>query len=245
MYNLLQRRFPSILAKTLPPFTMGFGWSRSVAALLHQVKCSPHHGDRNTYWKNIFSSRESEYNTQGEIREMKSRLLAVIMALLFLITSTDLLARERKHGEELLILKKDGQQLRGELIAVKQDSLIMLVSSLDVTVDIKDTRMIKILKKSKFLKGAGIGFVVGGFSGILYGLLAIDGENSDEWANLFRMLLTLVAAAGGGGIGFLTGGVIGLLAGIDKTIEVEGRSDLEIKDILENLRRRAHFPDYK
>ncbi len=179
------------------------------------------------------------------IKDMKSRLLAAIMALLFLIASTDLLARERKHGEELLILKKDGQQLRGELIAVKQDSLIVLVSSLDVTVDVKDIRMIKILKKSKFLKGAGIGFVIGGISGTLFGLLSLDGDNSDEWTNLFRALLTLIAAAGGGGFGFLTGGVIGLLAGIDKTVEVEGRSDQEVKDILENLRRRSHFPDYR
>lgn len=176
---------------------------------------------------------------------MKTRLLAAIMALLFLITSTDLLARERKHGAELLIMKKDGQQLRGELIAVKQDSLILLVSGIDSTVDIKDTRMIKVLKKSKFLKGAGIGFVIGGISGTLYGLLAMSGEDSDEWANFFRMLLTLVAAAGGGGIGFITGGVIGLLAGIDKTIEVEGKSDLEIIEILEKLRSRAHFPDYR
>jgi len=144
-----------------------------------------------------------------------------------------------------LILKKDGQQLRGELIAVKQDSLIMLVSSLDVAVDIKDIRMIEILKKSKFLKGAGIGFVIGGITGTVFGLLAMEGENSDEWANFFRMLLTLLAAAEGGGIGFLTGGVIGLLAGIDKTIEVEGKSDLEIKEILEKLRSRAHFPDYR
>jgi len=176
---------------------------------------------------------------------MKTRLLAAIMALLILIAPTDLLARERKHGAELLILKKDGQQLRGELIAVKQDSLIMLVSSLDVAVDIKDIRMIEILKKSKFLKGAGIGFVIGGITGTVFGLLAMEGENSDEWANFFRMLLTLLAAAEGGGIGFLTGGVIGLLAGIDKTIEVEGKSDLEIKEILEKLRSRAHFPDYR
>jgi len=32
-YNQSQRRFPSILAKTLPPSTMGFGWTATAASL--------------------------------------------------------------------------------------------------------------------------------------------------------------------------------------------------------------------
>jgi len=47
--HLSQRRFPSILAKTLPPSSMGFGWRGTGAALLVEIRCFPHHRDRHVY----------------------------------------------------------------------------------------------------------------------------------------------------------------------------------------------------
>jgi hypothetical protein len=35
----LERWFPSILAKTLPPATMGFGWTTTAASLSDWMKC--------------------------------------------------------------------------------------------------------------------------------------------------------------------------------------------------------------
>ncbi|MDH4257708.1 MAG: hypothetical protein OEY25_02315 [Candidatus Aminicenantes bacterium] len=45
----MQRRFPSIPAKTLLPATMGFGWRGTVAALLHQARCFPHYRNKDAY----------------------------------------------------------------------------------------------------------------------------------------------------------------------------------------------------
>jgi len=41
-----KRRFPSILAKTLLPSTMGFGWRRTIAVLLNEVRCFPYDGKK-------------------------------------------------------------------------------------------------------------------------------------------------------------------------------------------------------
>jgi hypothetical protein len=66
----------------------------------------------------------------------------------------NLIAKE-KHGAELIVVKKDGQELRGELITVKKDSILLMgyVSAYDVTIKIDDIKVIKIKKKSSFEKG--------------------------------------------------------------------------------------------
>ena len=48
-----------------------------------------------------------------------------------------------------------------------------------------------------------------------------------------------------GGLGCaLIGGIIGASSGIDKTIQIEGKSASHIKGILENLRKKARIPNY-
>ena len=52
--------------------------------------------------------------------------------------------------------------IKGELIAVKKNSLLLLESNgADVSVDVADIKLIKIVKKSKVLIGGGIGFAMG------------------------------------------------------------------------------------
>ena len=45
--------------------------------------------------------------------------------------------------------------------------------------------------------------------------------------------------------GVLLGGVVGGLFGKDKTIQIEGMSDLEIREALDKLRKKARIRDYK
>ncbi len=49
----------------------------------------------------------------------------------------------------------------------------------------------------------------------------------------------------GGCIGALIGGIVGAGYGIDKTIQIEGMSDLEIKEAMDYLRKKARIRDYK
>jgi hypothetical protein len=55
----------------------------------------------------------------------------------------------------------------------------------------------------------------------------------------------LMGALIGGCIIALIGGAIGAGYGIDKTIRIEGKSDLEIEKVLQKLRKKARIPDYK
>ena len=127
--------------------------------------------------------------------------------------------------------------MQGELITVKENSLLLLNSEgADISVDMKDIRVIKIVKKSNLLVGAGVGFLIVGVPGALY-LTAYPGTDSQRW----------LYALGGASLGLysaIIGGIIGAIAGKDKTIQIERKSDSEIKRILENLRKKARIPDY-
>ena len=48
-----------------------------------------------------------------------------------------------------------------------------------------------------------------------------------------------------GGDFVLSGAAIGALIGRDKKIKIEGKSDSEIKEILEKLRKKARVQNYK
>jgi len=96
------------------------------------------------------------------------KFVSLFLIFSLLTVSGNLMAKERR-GAELIIQKKDGQQVRGELIAVKENSLLMLVSEADVSIDISDIKVITIVKESKALEWAFLGVLVGGGIGTLLG----------------------------------------------------------------------------
>ncbi len=77
------------------------------------------------------------------------KLISLFLIFTFMMLSANLYAKERR-GAKLIIKKKDGQQVEGELITVKPNSLLLLNSEgKDVSVDIADIKVIRIVKKSK------------------------------------------------------------------------------------------------
>ena len=60
------------------------------------------------------------------------------------------MAKKQKHGTQLIVQKRDGQEIRGELIAVNHNSLLLLQfeSAAEVSIKIIDIKVIKIIKKS-------------------------------------------------------------------------------------------------
>jgi len=167
------------------------------------------------------------------------------------------IAPSQKRGVDLVIQNKDGLVVGGELIAVKESTLILMVSKsgMDVSVDIKDIRIIKIIKKSKALITATGGL----FFGMFFGLLATRdcGES---------MFSGVCMAAGIGGLavfGTLIGAIIGGHTGTDETIEIEkliekyqgeavivkgerrSRAKAELDKILEKLRSKARVENYQ
>lgn len=147
------------------------------------------------------------------------KFMSMFLVFSILLLSGNMFAKERK-GAGLIIQKTDGTQVRGELIAVKENSLLLMErdSGADVTVDIGDIKVINIVKKSK----AGAGILIGGAIGAFVGYLTYSKPESEGWINFdFGPGMN---AAGGGGLGALIGLIIGAVAGTDRTIQIEGKS---------------------
>nr|NIM58563.1 hypothetical protein [Candidatus Aminicenantes bacterium] len=74
------------------------------------------------------------------------KFLALFLIFYLMMLPTSLYAKKR--GAKILVTKKDGQQIQGELITVKPNSLLLLdTEGKDVSVDIADIKVIKIVKK--------------------------------------------------------------------------------------------------
>ena len=103
-----------------------------------------------------------------------NKFVLLFLIFSFLILSGNLYAKKRS-GAGLVIQKKDGKQEAGELIAVKQNSLLLLdYKGVDLSVNIGEIRVIEIMKKSKTLVSGGIGLVSGAAIGALIGYLQGD-----------------------------------------------------------------------
>jgi len=146
----------------------------------------------------------------------------------------------KKRGTELIIQKRDGQQIRGELIVVKKNSLLLLESesSADVSVNINEIKVIKVMKKSKWLLGAGLGLLIGALGGALIDSKQNASDCTECPGDEHGFLI-------GAPLGTLTGVIVGNALVTDKTIQIEGMSDLEIRDALDKLRKKARIRDYK
>jgi hypothetical protein len=149
-----------------------------------------------------------------------------------------------KKGAELVVIKKDETPVRGELIVVKENSLLLLSESgADVSIDIKDIKMIWIVEKSRASQGSGIGFFVGGDTETYADLMrSIDppgwfGLSAEEKAAMAGMVL--------GDVGLIIGAIGGAIEGIEKTVIIEGKSEAEIEISLKYLRKKARIKNYK
>ena len=136
---------------------------------------------------------------------------------------------------------RDGQVVEGELIAVKENSLLILEtkSGADFTITNSDLSIITIVKKSKALLGGGIGFLAGAGIGALIGYSIHDTYMATASES------TVFGAVGGAVLGLSAGAVIGAIVGADKTIQIEGRTELEISKEMDILREKARIPDFK
>jgi len=194
------------------------------------------------------------------IKRKTQIILALIITCIFLFQNCALISRgtskrkfpERREGS-IILTKKDGRQIEGELITVKENSLLLLnTEGKDVSIDIADIRVIRIVKKSKVWTGAGSGLLIGGINGILLipAFKALAGEdfildslieNIEEHTHSLAVAYILI----GGAVGLLIGGIFGAVAGIDNTILLEGRHPSSIESILIKLRKKARIRDYK
>ena len=162
------------------------------------------------------------------------KFISLFLVISIIALSVPLTSKERK-GADLIIQGTDGIQLRGWLIAVKENSLLMMErdSGADISVDVKNISVITHVRRSKGLKVVGIS--------VASCLVVFTG--TIIWADVFGP--PELAEQGPIGLG-LTAGLIGFIAGEvlvknKKTIQIEGKSDSEIQEILEKLRKKARI----
>ena len=137
---------------------------------------------------------------------------------LVFVTAANPAWAERK-GAELMILKTGGGQLQGELIAVRGETLILLVSGLDASVDLGEIGHITVVKKSRALSGMGYGLLAGAGAGIVTGLASND--DPPGFMSFSSAEKGVIAAVLVGGVGVIIGLIGGGLAGIDEQIAME------------------------
>lgn len=168
------------------------------------------------------------------------KFTALFLVFSLMMLSTSLYAKERR-GANLMITKKDGQQIEGELVTVKPNSLLLLdTEGKDVSVGIANIKVIRIVKKSKMLPlGAGFFLIGATVRGALHSSMRKEVEGEEATQHFVQ------ASFAWGAIGLVAGIIIGMVAGMDKTIKIEGKSDSEIQKTLDKLRKKARVRDYK
>lgn len=175
------------------------------------------------------------------------KLIVLGLVISFIVAIPGNLAAKEKRGAYLEILKKDGQIIKGYLVAVKfKQKLLLLMDKkkrTDITINIHNTSMI-IRKKSYALVGLGIGIAAGAVIGALS---YQDPGPGTSFGSGFTVTIdfgpefnTIIGVVIGGGVG----AIVGAMAGIYEEIQIEGKSEAEIEEILEKLRKKARIPDY-
>ena len=147
---------------------------------------------------------------------------------------------KERRGAKLLTTKKDGQQIEGELITVKPNSLLLLnTEGKDESIDIADIRIIRIVRESKAKQGAIMGGLVGGVGMGLYAGIVNIGEVHGFFASFIDCIIFF------GPPGALIGALTGAAVSIDKTLQFERMTNSETQETLDKLRNKARIRDYK
>ncbi|UCE22088.1 MAG: hypothetical protein JSV46_07715 [Candidatus Aminicenantes bacterium] len=187
------------------------------------------------------------------------KFISLFLVLSLTVLPTSLYARKR--GAVLIITKIDGQKMRGELIAVKKNALLLLDSKtkIDLSINVREIKFIKVGKKSKVIQGMGVGAVVGSLIGMIVGATKKIEEDGGETPVVLYILLPLLLMVPSGektenmvnglligaGVGLLAGTFFGVLAEKNRHRQIEGMIDLEIQKALDKLRKKARVPNYK
>jgi hypothetical protein len=170
------------------------------------------------------------------------KLINLFLVISLLIFSMTLTAKERR-GSEVVVHFKDGQQVRGELIAVKQNSLLLKESEkgTDVSVEVSEIKVIIIVKKSKAVTGAIVGGVVGVIGGVALGYAS----EYSEYGEIAHPSTLVKAGLFLGAVCAIAGMLVGIPLGIDQTVQIEGKTDPDINKLLEDLRKKARVTEFQ
>ncbi|MCJ7526012.1 MAG: hypothetical protein MUP71_12445 [Candidatus Aminicenantes bacterium] len=174
------------------------------------------------------------------IKYKKLMVPALILMMFMALVCPPLPAKERR-GSTVEVTMTDGSFVRGELLAVKADALLVYDSDdgQGRSIDIQQVDRVKIFRKGKFLEGLGIGLGAGLGMSLFNSFILKNGVPGHYWENLVAGFFILAP------ISSLGGGISGALAGIDKKISMAGASPLSAKAKLKQLKHYARERDFE
>jgi len=177
---------------------------------------------------------------------VKGKKFMALFLVFCLVALSGNLTAQVKKGAQLTVEKIDGQEVMGELITVKKDSLLLLNAEInaDITVQIKDVKAITIRKKSMILELGILGLLGGAAVQGLTGKSKREVEGETQFSGEVatkRMPSFLLFGAIAGGAGLLLGAAMGM----NKRIQIQGKSDTEIQQALKDLSKKARVPNFQ
>jgi hypothetical protein len=156
---------------------------------------------------------------------------------------------EAEKGAEVVIVERDGQEIAGELLSVRDSSIVistiekakgyLLAGDTAGVVVVSSEKIQKVIIKveSKVLTGMGLGFLIGGVIGGVIGHLSFA-KPKDGWGlvDLASLLAALSYLTLGGLCGLAVGAILGSAASSDKEVEPIPNHDFS------SLKPFARFP---
>jgi hypothetical protein len=148
---------------------------------------------------------------------MSARFVSGSVLALLLCTAPAGIAAEERRGAAVLVLRSDGLEAPGELIAVKPEALILRRGGTDLTIPRAKIHSVQILRRSKRGTGTLTGFLAGALLGVAWGVArgpdSIHGHPA------------LIAGPVAGGLGALIGIWVSPGGGVDSTLVLAGSSN--------------------
>lgn len=177
-------------------------------------------------------------STNSHARDGVGRdLFAFILVLALLAPG---LAAKERRGADLLVNKRDGSLMEGELLAVRGNTLILMLeaNSAGVEVELKEVATITVVKKSKFGKGLLWGTLIGGAAGAVIGSASYK-PSPHLLLNNSRGEAAAYIAIFLGGIGAIEGGLAGAGAGKDERIVIAAGDPISVGRVVGRLQELA------
>lgn len=169
------------------------------------------------------------------IIKSKRFIVTILTFVMFMVLARLPLPAMGRRGSTVVLIMTDGSLVKGELLAVKANALLIYDqdTNLGKSIDLGQVTQVKVLKKSKFLLGFAIGFGVL-FGPCLYGYVQSHGQG----------LLGLDMIFGLSAIPGLCGGIIGALASADKKLSLAEKPSQAFQKNLKRLKRYARELDF-
>jgi hypothetical protein len=155
---------------------------------------------------------------------------------------------QERAGKTVVFLLYNGIKIRGELLSVRRNTLLVSVPTVKNDAPIfnqsegmmiiakADIQQVIIEGESNVLKGMGLGILIGGGTGLVIGLAL--GDSHASGINISAEDKALFLSVAIGAIGFVVGTIAGLLSPEDdKTMQIG------VEENLTELKSYARFPE--